>query len=57
MFTEIKFLVIGFLQDSPRPLHLQYLQHLIPATLQRHIHSCGQIYNMYKDLEGLQAGG
>ena len=27
--------VIGFLQPSS-PLHLQYLQHLIPATLQRH---------------------
>ena len=37
------------------PLHLQYLQHLIPATLQRHIHSCEYIYHMYKDQEGLQA--
>ena len=45
--------MMGFLPDSP-PLHLQ---NLIPATLQRHIHSCGRIYHMYKDQEGLQAVG
>ena len=54
MFTKIKLFSERVLQDSP-PLHLQYLQHLILATLQRYIHSCGHIYHMYKDQEGLQA--
>ena len=34
MFMQ-SYLVMGFLQESP-PLFLQYLQHLIPATLQWH---------------------